>query len=223
MDLSRAIDLNRTALARILAGLFALLGLTDGAAPERISRALHRAIAGTLRPAESAARRLIMSLAKTVRVKASPPRSMPKGIVRAGGGKPRLSFQLFDPRKRFFRKRIPPDIARARPSITFFDRSGYRRIYLCPEPRPSLDGLAASATLARRLQALKAALDDLPRHAKRLARALARRASVPRLKFQGVMRPGLAPGWRKRPLEEIDEVLRQCDWLAREALAPDTS
>ena len=50
----------------------------------------------------------------------------------------RLTFQLFDPRKRFFRKRLPPEIARARPSITFFDRGGYRRIYLCPAPRPSL-------------------------------------------------------------------------------------
>ena len=223
MDLTRAIDLNRTALARILAGLFAMLGLTDGATPGRISWALHRAIVRVLRPAESAARRLIMSLARTIQVKASPLRPVPKGLVRAGPAKPSLTFRLFDPRKRFFRKRLPPEIARARPSITFFGDRGYRRIYLCPEPRPSLDGLAASASLARRLQALKAALDDLPRQAKRLARALARRASVPRLKFQGVMRLGLAPGWRKRPVEEIDHVLHQCDWLAREALVPDTS
>ena len=72
MSLSPSIDRNRAALVRILAGLFALLGLTDGAAPERIARALHRAIVRVLRPAESAARRLIAILAKTVEVKESP-------------------------------------------------------------------------------------------------------------------------------------------------------
>ena len=223
MRLSQSIDLNRTALVRILAGLFALLGLTAGAVLERIPRALHRAIARALRPAESAARRLIVILARTVQVKASPPRPMPTGFVGAGRGKPRLSFQLFDPRKRFFRPRRPPETARPRPRIAFFGDGEARRISLGREPPPPGDGLANPASLARRLEALKAALDDLPRQARRLARALARRQKSPRLKLQGPLRPGPAPGYRKRPLEEIDRVLHQCDWLAREALAPDTS
>ena len=223
MRLPQTIDRNRTALARILAGLFALLGCVDGVLPGRISAALYRNILRVLRPAESAARRLIASLAGHIRLKASPPRPMPAGLARAGGARPRISFQLFDPRKRFLR---PPETARFLPRITFFGDGEARRISLGREPPrkdEKADGLANPASLARRIQALKAALDDLPRQAKRLARALARRQGSPRLKFQGVLRPGPAPGWRGRPLEEIDHVLHRCDWLAREALAQDTS
>ena len=53
MDIRAAIDLHRTALLRIIAGLFALLE----AAEARIPLALHRSIARVLRPAESAADR----------------------------------------------------------------------------------------------------------------------------------------------------------------------
>ena len=102
MDIPQAIDLNKTALARIIAGLFALLGLTGGAALARIPIKLHRAVARVLRPAESALRRLIVVLARITNVKAPPPRPRPPpaGIVRTGLGKPRISFQLFDPRQR---------------------------------------------------------------------------------------------------------------------------
>ena len=47
--------------------------------------------------------------------------------------------------------------------------------------------------------------------------ALARRESLPRLKFRMPLRPGRAPGLRKKPRLEIDDVLRQCEWLARNA------
>ena len=229
MSLSHSIDPNKAALVRILAGLFALLGLTAGAVPGRIPRELHRAILRVLRPAESAARRLIVVLARTITVKASPPRSPPAGLVRAGlvraePEKPRLSFQLFDPRQRFFRKPArPKNEPRFQPRITFFGDGVARRISLGREPPPASEGLANPGNLARRLEALKAALDDLPRQARRLTRALARRGRSPRLKLQGVMRPGPAPGYRRSPRREIDHVLERCDWLAREALAPDTS
>ena len=85
------------------------------------------------------------------------------------------------------------------------------------------DGIAGTAHLLARLQALKAALEDLPRQAKRLVRVLARRQTSPRLKFKMPLRPGRAPGYRRKPRLDIDHVLHQCDWLAREALAPDTS
>ena len=228
LRLPQSIDPNKTALARILAGLFALLGLTEGAVPGRIPRELHRTILRVLRPAESAVRRLIVIVARTIKVKASPPRPAPAGLVRAGQRKPSRSFQLFDPRTRFFRKPPrPKDAPRARPRISFFGNGEVRRISLGREPPPpkddKADGLANPANLVRRLGALKAALDDLPRQAARLARALARRQRSPRLKFQGPLRPGPAPGSRKRPLREIDHVLERCHWLAREALAPDTS
>ena len=229
MDLPQAIDLNKTALARIVAGLFALLGLTGDAALARIPIELHRTIARVLRPAESAARRLIVVLARITNVKAPPlrPRPAPAGIVRAGQGKPRLSFQLFDPRQRFFRPQRQPKTARPMPRISFFGNGEVRTISLAPEPPPpregKADGLENSANLVRRLQALKAALDDLPRQAKRLVRTLARRQKSPQLKLKMPLRPGRAPGFRRRPILEIDSVLHQCDWLAREALAPDTS
>ena len=228
MDLPQSFESDKTALARILAGLFALLGLTAGSVPGRIPRELHRDILRVLRPAESAARRLIVIVARTIKVKTAPPRPAPAGLVRAGHGKPRLSFQLFDPRKRFFREPPrPKDDPRPRPRIAFFGGGEARRISLGREPPPpkddKADGLANPASLARRLAALKGALDDLPRQAARLARALARRRKSPRLKFQSPLRPGPAPGSRKRPLREIDHVLDRCHWLAREALASDTS
>ena len=61
------------------------------------------------------------------------------------------------------------------------------------------------------------ALDNLPRQARRLLRAMARDQSR-RRRLAGPLRPGRAPGWRKRAQFEIDSILHQCDWLAREAL-----
>ena len=68
MDIPAAINLNKTALLRIVAGLFALLE----AAQARIPLALHRSIARVLRPAESAARRLIVTFARITRLTAPP-------------------------------------------------------------------------------------------------------------------------------------------------------
>ena len=227
MDIPQAIDLNKTALARIVAGLFVLLGAAGEAALARIPLALHRAVARVLRPAESAARRLIVTLARITRLQAPPPlqsRPAPAGLVRAGQGQRRLSFQLFDPRRRFFRRRDQTK-ALPRPRISFFGVGEARRVSLGREKPKSgkSDGLETSANLLRRLEALKDALDDLPRQAKRLVRALARRETVPQLKLKMPLRPGSAPGHRRKPRLDIDHVLHQCDWLARNALAPDTS
>ena len=227
MDIRQSIDLNKTALSRIVAGLFALLGAAGDAALARIPLALHRGVARVLRPAESAARRLIVTLARITNLKAPPRQSRPApaGLVRAAQGRQRLSFQLFDPRRRFFR---PRDQAQTRPAprVSFFGPGEVHRVSWGREkpPKPDTsDGLETSANLLRRLGALKAALDDLPRQARRLVRALARRENVPRLKLKMPLRPGRAPGLRQKPRLDIDRVLHQCDWLARNALAPDTS
>ena len=34
---------------------------------------------------------------------------------------------------------------------------------------------------------------------------------------------GHPPGYRRKPIHEVDEVLVACDWLAWEAMKPDTS
>jgi hypothetical protein len=220
VDIPAAIDLNRTALLRIVAGLFALLV----AAQARIPLALHRSIAQVLRPAEAAARRLIVTLARITKLKAPPRRSRPapSGLARAAWEGRRLAFPLFDPRQRFGHPRPAargpaPRISSLAPGAVRAPRVGPRRV------RDVTDGQEISANLLARLAALKGALKDLPRQARRLVRALERRRTIPHLKFKMPLRPGRAPGFRKKPRLDIDDVLHQCDWLARNAVAPDTS
>jgi hypothetical protein len=222
LSLSSAISLHKTAIERIVASLFALLGLTAGLAPERIAKTLHARIAGTLRPAESAVRRLIVLLAKGLKARPRQSRPMPAGLALASRGSRTPAFCLFDPRQPIFPPRRVLRNSRPQPRISFFGDGEVRTLSLAPGPKPASDGLISSTHLARRLQALKAALDHLPRQARRLVIAIARRQKVPRLKLQGPMRPGRPPGFRKRPVLEIDAILHQCYWLAREAL-PDTS
>jgi hypothetical protein len=220
MDIPAAIDLNKSVLLRIVAGLLDLLG----AAQARIPLALHRTIVRVLRPAESAARRLIVTLARITKPKAPPRRSRPAptGLVRAARASRRLAFPLFDPRQRFGRRRPAargpaPRISSLAPGAGRAPLIGSRKV------RDLSDGLETSANILARLAALKGALEDLPRQARRLVRALERRRHNPRLKFKMPLRRGRAPGFRKKPRLDIDGVLHQCDWLARNALAPDTS
>jgi len=226
MDIPAAIALNKTVLARIVAGLFGLLGLAGNGAPATIPSRLHRSIARALLSAESAARRLIVVLARITKMKVPPPRPAPTGLMRSAEGQQRRTFRLFDPRQRFLRQQPPATKGpRPQPRISFFTDGEVRTIAwgqhasdVSPQEKET-----NPAQLLRRLEALKAALDDLPRQARRLVRALERRQKSPRLKFAMPLRPGHAPGFRRRPQLEIDHVLQQCDWLARETLAPDTS
>jgi len=221
-----AIKRNSEALKGIVAALFTMLGLDGTDTLSRIPPKLHRAVLRVLRPAESAVRRLIVIAARGIVVKLVPSRPMPKGhrIIKTGAS--RLpAFRLFDPRKSF------PELRQRRvrytknpPRIHVFP---YDSMVAVPQPAavppPPPDGLVNGARITRRLQALKLALDDLPRQAKRLVRATARREKVPRLRFQSPLRPGQPPGHRKKPVHEVDEVLANCHWLAWEALKPDTS
>ena len=85
------------------------------------------------------------------------------------------------------------------------------------------DGLVGAERLTRRLQALKLALEDLPRQARRLARWRVRREAMPSPKFKSPLRPGPPPGHRRKPVHQIDEVLIECHWFAWNAMKPDTS
>ncbi len=221
MDLSGMIDDDRKALARIVAGLFALIGLGNGHASQRIARAVHSAIVTVLRPAESAVRRLIYLVSLTIRAKPTLTRPMPSGIIRTGAANARPAFRLFDPRLRLVRR---AKTARATPRISFFGADAVRSNDLIRANKDApKDGEIEAANLLRRLEAIKYALDDLPRQARRLRRALQRRSKIPRLKLQGALRPGYPPGHRIRRRHEIDDVLQRCHSFAREALPPDTS
>jgi hypothetical protein len=231
MDWARAIERNSEALNGIVEALFAMLGLVGEATVSRIPPPLHRAVLRVLRPAESAMRRLIVIAARGLVVKLAPSRPMPAGpkpvgpIGKGGGNRP-PSFQLFDPRKRFtvLPLRHRPKIRRNPPRIHFFPYdtlSPARPPVAVPPPPP--DGLVNAARLTRRLQALKLALDDLPRQAKRLVRWQERRKASPWPKSTLPLRSGHPPGYRRKPIHEVDEVLTECDGLAWEAMKPDTS
>ena len=230
MDWDLAIKRNSKALKGIIDVLFALLGLDGTDAASRIPRSLHSAVLGVLRPAESAVRRLVVVAARGLVVKPRPSRPMPKGhIIGKGSGPSRPSFRLCD--KRIFfpeldNRRVK--YAKHPPRILFFgDDSRVDSLWSAPQPAPvpapSPDGLVNAERLTRRLQALKLALDDLPRQARRMARWRARRETMKSPKFKSPLRPGPPPGHRKRQIHEVDEILANCHWLAWEALKPDTS
>ena len=224
-DWARAIERNSEALKGIVAELFAMLGLAGTGTVARIPQPLHRAVLRVLRPAESAMRRLIVIAARGLVVKLVPSRPMLAGTIGKGGNL-RPSFQLFDPRKNFTRSRRRT-AKQAVPRIHFFTGDRWETIEWSARhaaaPAPPPDGLVNGARLSRRLQALKAALEDLPRQARRLERMRLRRENVPSLKFKSPLRPGPPPGHRRKPVHEVDEVLAECHWLAWDAMKPDTS
>ena len=227
MDWDLAIKRNSKALKGIIEVLFALLGLDGTDAASRIPRCLHSAVLGVLRPAESAVRRLIVIAARNVVVKLAPSRPMPERKILKGGGHSSPSFQLFDPRKRVAPLRVRK-FTRLVPRIRFLGPDP-RVAAMFPAPRPVVesppppDGRVSATRLHHRLKALKSALEDLPRQAKRLVRLQERRKASPNLKILVPLRSGHPPGYRRKPIHEVDEVLTECDWLAWEAMKPDTS
>ena len=71
--------------------------------------------------------------------------------------------------------------------------------------------------------AIKGALENLPRQAKRLARWQARPMEARRPRLATPLRPGRPPGHRKRQTHEVDEILKECHWLALNLPVPNTS
>ena len=125
------------------------------------------------------------------------------------------------------RRRSPK---RAVPRIHFFNTDG-EFITIGPPIRPakapartkSADGMVNAARVIRRLEALEAALADLPRQAKRLVRWRMREEKSENPSFKTPLRPGRPPGYRRRAVHLVDELLSECDWLAFRAAMPDTS
>ncbi|MFN0193953.1 MAG: hypothetical protein ACKVP5_18610 [Aestuariivirga sp.] len=234
MDWDLAMTRNRDALIRIVASLFAMLGLDESAVIERIPRALHTAILRILRPAEAAVRRLIVAAARGMAVKPAVPRAMPAGeIVRKGTGKTRRSaFRLEDIRppmappeprpKHALKSFSPADLTPA--ALRALHRKS-RDLIAKSKPAPPKDGKVNAASLARRLQAISFALGDLTHQAKRFMswRARRERLSKERLIYTNPIRPGPPPYVHRKPRHEVEDVLRDCHWLAWEARKLDSS
>jgi hypothetical protein len=233
MDWARAIERNSEALKGIVDALFAMLGLAGEATVSRLPRPTYRAVLRILRPAESALRRLIVVAARGLVVEPAVSRPIPAGAKSTWKGKYKrsLSFQLFDPRKRIMLlRRMTPK--RPGPRLHIFTADN-ELVTIWPPPRPttspashpppSADGLVDGTRLIRRLEALEAALADLPRQARRLARWRMRQEKSQGPRFKSPLRPGYPPGHRKRKIHEVDDLLSECNWLACHAATSDTS
>lgn len=193
MDWTIAIERNRAALKRILALMVAMAG-----GEAFLPRRLHRAILAVLRPAEAAARRLVIVVARDLvvpparRRKIEPrpgsifvrdgtgtgivlPHGVRPGPVLSAPGLPALAPPCRAPRLRALPLLDPLPCRpgdRRRPArgprISWPGSAELRR---SPQRLPPLpDDAIDAGPLALRLQALGRALDDLPAHARRFAR-----------------------------------------------------
>jgi hypothetical protein len=231
MDWDHAIKRNSEVLAGIVESLFIMLGLVGEATVTRLPWPTYRAVLRVLRPAESCLRRLIVVAARGLVIAPSVSRPRRAGAVKPRkGGTLRLpSFPLFDPQTRIVlpRRRRPP---RAVPRIHMFNADGEfitigapLRPAKAPARTKSADGMVNAARVVRRLEALEAALADLPRQAKRLVRWRMREEKSENPSFKTPLRPGRPPGHRRRAVHLVDELLSECDWLAFRATMPDMS
>jgi hypothetical protein len=237
MDGQAAIERNVEALKRILLSLVAMAGLGQSTLP----RHLHRAILRLLRPAEAAARRLIIALALAATPQARetgnfavppwrgpvqkiarrrkrhfapkmPPQPAARPAVR------RLALPLTDPLQRPLRR------AAARPTsvprLWTFDMMAPQLAVPARRP-PALNDPLDATRLRLRLDALGRALSDLPRQALRFARWQARQRywqerGAARLRWP--LRPGRPPGSCRGPRHEVHAVLDHAHHLGWWAL-----
>ena len=238
MDFDRAIEINREALERVIAGLFAMAASMLGhawvlgriPASMTLPRQIHAAIILILRPAESAVRRLIIIAARGLVLKLAAARKPLPGCFAQITMRPaeeRIpAFQMIDPLKSFGNhapELSEPVFTAAMPRISvpgFLDP-------VFPAPNISFpDDTLSAAHICRRLLALRDALDDLPKQARRLVRWQARQKLIPAGKPSRLspFRPGRPPGFRQRAIHEIDDILAECHGLAADVWAkPDTS
>ena len=228
MDWAEATEHNRIALLRIVKALFALARIVPGERPEldpeaksdpfmtTLPRYVWRMVMLILEPAEAAMRRLLIIAAQAYGLKSKPgPGRGAPVIVAVDGRTPRLPvFNMFDPMKTF-EDYWRPEITGVAPQK-----------FPAKLPEPQRFAPVGAVSLWQRINALHGAVTDLKTSAQRYARWKARRAfalqnNLPlRPQRSSLMRPGLAPGWRKRPEHEIDSLLRECHLLAQEILSP---
>jgi hypothetical protein len=223
---------NTQALALVAADILALLQVYGGVDAASLPRSVHSTILRVLRPAESALRRLIVIAARDLVIepgeKSSPaqatgPRRSPRKPASS------MSFQLVDPRKRFNAPRVTyttlaPRIFFIAPAAPFSPLSPQPQALPDRAPIPeSSDRHIGARRLSLRLKAFTSALEDIPRHAKRLLHWRLRREAQQPPRYYSPLRPGNPPGHRTRPWHEVDDILRQCHKYALGVLSEATA
>ena len=214
MNWTLGIDRQREALLRMVAALLVLAG-DGGVLPRHVRTGIWR----VLRPAEAAFRRLLVVVKVVFKIEAAV--TVRRGPVPAI---PRVSgdvvaripaFALFDARKSF-KARSSMRGRKPVPRIRFFDEVQVFEPVVVISP----DDAVSAAHLMRRLRALNAALGDVPKQARRLARWEAKRQAVRAEtgKYIAPMRPGKPPGHRDRGRHPVDFVLKECHEMALYAL-----
>ncbi len=238
MNWTLAIERNQAILLRNVAWLFTWLKLEVGGSLETLPRIQQRTILFVLRPSESACRRLIVMGALLWGMTAAPllervrsiRQSERKGAVERPARPLSPAFRLIDLRQSFDLFPDRPKYAPGPgPRVTVFgsddpvfDRSDlYAYQARLERLKNSRSGeVVGAAGLCRRMNALIAALEDLPAQAQRMVNLQARmerlreRTGKPNLH---PLRPGSPPGSRQRQKHEVDEVLVECHQLARMA------
>ena len=236
MDWNSAIERWRVPLLGHVLELFAKIGLTEGGTVETSAEAgLPARCSASCGRRNQPCRRLIVAAARDIVVEYKPRRPASTGpkVPRksTGEAKPRRKrrplFWLFDPlkrvRRRFKKKRRGPE-----PRVRILGlRSADSRVPPVPPagPPPAAarsgrrgevdDGMVSARHLIRRLLAAADALQDIPRQAMRLALWQARPKEERRPERWSPLRPGRPPGFRQRAKHEVDEILKECHWLAR--------
>jgi hypothetical protein len=221
MDWDKAIERNREALVRIVSALFGMIAAAriSGGTGLMLPRSVWLAVLFVLRPAEAAVRRLIVIAARGLCAATIRPRRAGFARITPAAVPREPAFGLIDPLRDFS--------SRSDGSVEWVDDAGDDVLDFAHLPDSHPGEALNAAVLHVRLRALRHALADLSKQARRLAlwqarRDLALKAGQPAR--VSAMRPGLPPGWRERPAHEIDPVLRECHRLARDLLnAPDTS
>ena len=218
MNWKGAISRNCETLSRIVAMLFTLAG--DGAA--MVERRAYFAALRILRPAESALRRLIIIAALGLTLKPRSGAAFSAKLLAGEGSSSRAPvFALLDPLKSFAcraAQTVPGHMPRISVPGLFDPVFPPVRRIATPED------LINAEHLCRRMEALRLALANLPKQAKRLARWKAKRdlalaGNMPRrVKRLSPFRPGHPPGHRKRCALEVDYLLKECHGLALYAM-----
>jgi hypothetical protein len=239
MDYAAAIECHRQPLLRIIAGLYAMIGLAEGGSIDRFSRPVYRKVLSLLKPAEWAVRRLIVIAAQGLVVE--PPANCKSAKRPAAANKTkrkrqrRRAFALLDPLPREIgfptRRRIThPTVM---PRIRVLGDNPYLvPPFLRPAPppppepapkQPAPDGGVSGKSLCRRLDAIKRALEDLPGQAKRYARLRAKAIAEHAPKRDTALRRLPPPKAHRKPRHEVHDILEECDWLVRTLPKPDSS